>query len=182
VLGGVGQGYELTRDWFVEELLMIGARTVGAAERALELAVEWAGSRVQFGSPIAGYQLIQGMLARLRRRHRHQPGARAPGGLGGRPGPFPQDVARQGALVKLAASEAAGRVVDRCVQIFGGRGYMRDYPVERLYRELRVGPDLGGHERGAAPRHRQRDGQAGHRRPAPYRGLSDVDGGHLVEG
>ena len=42
------------------------------------------------------------------------------------------------ALVKLAASEAAGRVVDRCVQIFGGRGYMRDYPVERLYRELRV--------------------------------------------
>ena len=42
------------------------------------------------------------------------------------------------ALVKLSASEAAGRVVDRCVQIFGGRGYMREYAVERLYRELRV--------------------------------------------
>ena len=42
------------------------------------------------------------------------------------------------AMVKLSASEAAGRVVDRAVQIFGGRGYMRDYPVERLYRELRV--------------------------------------------
>jgi alkylation response protein AidB-like acyl-CoA dehydrogenase len=42
------------------------------------------------------------------------------------------------AMVKLAASEASGRVIDRCVQIFGGRGYMRDYPVERLYRELRV--------------------------------------------
>ena len=41
-------------------------------------------------------------------------------------------------MVKLSASEAAGRVVDRAVQIFGGRGYMRDYPVERLYRELRV--------------------------------------------
>ena len=42
------------------------------------------------------------------------------------------------AMVKLSASEAAGRVVDRAVQIFGGRGYMREYPVERLYRELRV--------------------------------------------
>jgi butyryl-CoA dehydrogenase len=42
------------------------------------------------------------------------------------------------AMVKLSASEAAGRVADRAVQIFGGRGYMRDYPVERLYRELRV--------------------------------------------
>ncbi len=41
-------------------------------------------------------------------------------------------------MVKLSASEAAGRVVDRAVQIFGGRGYMREYPVERLYRELRV--------------------------------------------
>src|SRR4029079_10797988 len=63
VLGGVGAGYELTRDWFVEERLMIGARTIGAAERALELAVDWATRREQFGSPIAAYQLIQGMLA-----------------------------------------------------------------------------------------------------------------------
>ena len=41
-------------------------------------------------------------------------------------------------MVKLAASEGAGRVIDRCVQVFGGRGYMREQPVERLYRELRV--------------------------------------------
>ena len=138
VLGGVGQGYELTRDWFVEERLMIGARTVGAAERALELAVEWAGSRVQFGSPIAGYQLIQGMLAdcavdiATNRALVHQVAWEADQGLSRK------TLHGKAAMVKLAASEAAGRVVDRCVQIFGGRGYMREQPVERLYRELRV--------------------------------------------
>jgi len=138
VLGGVGNGYELTRDWFVEERLMIGARTIGAAERALELAVEWANSRVQFGSPIAGYQLIQGMLAdcavdiATNRALVHQVAWEADHGLDRK------TLHGKAALVKLAASEASGRVIDRCVQIFGGRGYMRDYPVERLYRELRV--------------------------------------------
>ena len=138
VLGEVGGGYELTRDWFTEERLMIGARTVGAAERALELAVEWAGSRVQFGSPIAGYQLIQGMLAdcavdiATNRALVHQVAWEADQGLSRK------TLHGKAAMVKLAASEAAGRVVDRCVQIFGGRGYMREYAVERLYRELRV--------------------------------------------
>ena len=58
VLGGVGEGYELTRDWFVEERLMIAARTVGAAERALRSAVDWAGERAQFGQ-----ELIRGVRA-----------------------------------------------------------------------------------------------------------------------
>jgi alkylation response protein AidB-like acyl-CoA dehydrogenase len=138
VLGAVGQGYELTRDWFVEERLMIGARTVGAAERALELAVAWANERVQFGSPIAAYQLVQGMLAdcavdiATNRALVHQVAWEADRGLDRR------TLHGKAAMVKLAASEAAGRVVDRCVQIFGGRGYMREYAVERLYRELRV--------------------------------------------
>src|ERR671915_1090025 len=59
VLGAIGQGYELTRDWFVEERLMIAARAVGASERALRVASEWASERVQGGNPILGYQLIQ---------------------------------------------------------------------------------------------------------------------------
>ena len=138
VLGGVGQGYELTRDWFVEERLMIGARTVGAAERALELAVEWAGSRVQFGSPIAGYQLIQGMLAdcavdiAVNRSYTHQVAWEADNGVDRK------TLHAKASIAKLSASEAAGRVVDRCLQIFGGRGYDRAYPVERMYREVRV--------------------------------------------
>src|SRR5215467_2835576 len=63
VLGEVGQGYDLTKEWFTDERLMIAARTVGAAERALGLARDWAVTREQFGAPISSYQLIQGMLA-----------------------------------------------------------------------------------------------------------------------
>jgi len=138
ILGEIGGGYDLTRDWFTEERLMIGARTIGAAERALTLALDWAKSRVQGEGALIEYQLIQAMLAdsavdiASNRALVHQVAWE-----------FTQGVDRKtlhakSAMVKLSASEAAGRVVDRAVQIFGGRGYMRDYPVERLYRELRV--------------------------------------------
>lgn len=137
-LGEVGEGYELTRDWFTEERLMIGARTIGAAERALQEATEWATTRVQGGTTIASHQLIQGMLAdcavdiATNRALVHQVAWEASQGMDRK------TLHAKAALVKLAASEAAGRVIDRCVQIFGGRGYMREYAVERLYRELRV--------------------------------------------
>ncbi|MFI8993825.1 acyl-CoA dehydrogenase family protein [Streptomyces sp. NPDC053542] len=138
VLGGVGQGYELTRDWFTEERLMIGARTIGAAERALRLATDWAKERVQGGEPLINRQLIQGMLVdsvvdiTTNRAFTHQVAWEFTEG-GDR-----KLLHARAATVKLAASEASGRVVDRCQQIFGGRGYMRDQPVERLWRELRV--------------------------------------------
>ncbi len=138
LLGAVGEGYELIRSWFVEERMMIAARCVGAATRALESASTWANERVQFGRRIADNQMVQAMLAdsvidvALSRS-------------------LVYDVAREidsatdrklvhakAAMVKLAASEAAGRVVDRAVQIFGGRGYRRDFAVERLYRDVRV--------------------------------------------
>ena len=117
---------------------MIGARTVGAAERALSLALDWAKTREQGDNALIEYQLIQAMLAdsavdiAANRALVHQVAWE-----------FTQGASRKtlhakAAMVKLSASEAAGRVVDRAVQIFGGRGYMRDYPVERLYRELRV--------------------------------------------
>ncbi|MCH6468905.1 acyl-CoA dehydrogenase family protein [Sinomonas terrae] len=143
VLGGVGNGYELTRDWFTEERLMIGARTIGAAERALDLAIEWAKQREQGGEKLIDRQLIQGMIAdsvadiATNRALTHQvawefdnsdltdPNVR-------------KTLHAKAATVKLASSEASNRVVDRAQQIFGGRGYMRDYAVERLWRELRV--------------------------------------------
>ena len=138
VLGGIGQGYELTRDWFVEERLMIGARAIGAAERALRVATEWAGERVQGGGPIVGHQLIQGMIAdsvvdiATNRALVHQVAWEADHGL-------PRKLLHaKAAVVKLAAAEAAGRVIDRAVQILGGRGYMRENPCERLYRDIRV--------------------------------------------
>ncbi|HVQ87854.1 MAG TPA: acyl-CoA dehydrogenase, partial [Actinomycetes bacterium] len=139
VLGDVGQGYELIRDWFVEERLMIGARTVGASARALRESVEFAQGRVQGGRPIIEHQLIQAMLADMvvdttaARALVYQAGWEAESGQLDR-----KALHAKAAVVKLAASEAAGRVIDKAVQIHGGRGYMRDVAVERLYRELRV--------------------------------------------
>ncbi|WCD84027.1 Acryloyl-CoA reductase (NADH) [Streptomyces xanthophaeus] len=139
VLGEIGQGYDITRSWFTEERLMIAARTVGAAERALELARDWAVGRRQFGSPIADFQLVQGMLAdcavdiAVNRAYTHQVAWEVDEGLTDR-----KTLHAKAAIAKLSASEASGRVIDRCLQIFGGRGYDRSYPVERLYRELRV--------------------------------------------
>jgi alkylation response protein AidB-like acyl-CoA dehydrogenase len=139
VLGGVGHGLELTKDWFVEERLMIGARTVGAATRALELALGYADERRQFGRPIADFQAVGFMLADMAAEL-----AAAKSLLyrvcweAARGGADRKRIHAQASAVKLVCSETAGRIADRAVQIFGGRGYMRDQPVERLYRELRV--------------------------------------------
>jgi acyl-CoA dehydrogenase len=138
VLGQIGGGYDLTRDWFTEERLMIAARTIGAAERALALATDWAQRREQGGARLIEHQMIKAMLAdsaaeiAINRAYTHQVAWEFDQG-GDR-----KTLHAKAAMTKLAASEASGRVVDRAVQIFGGRGYMREQPVERLYRELRV--------------------------------------------
>jgi acyl-CoA dehydrogenase len=138
VLGEIGEGYELTRDWFVEERLMIAARALGASARALSLANRWANERVQFGKPIADNQMIGAMIAdsacdiALNRALTYQVAWEADNGMSRK------ELHAKAAMVKLAGAEAAGRVIDRAVQIFGGRGYMREQPVERLYRDIRV--------------------------------------------
>ena len=138
ILGEIGGGYELTREWFVEERLMIAARAAGAAERALRLARDWACERIQGGRRLADHQIIQAMIAdsacdiALPKAWTYQVAWEADAGL-------PRKLLHaKAAMAKLTASEAAGRVIDRAVQIFGGRGYMRENPVERLYREIRV--------------------------------------------
>lgn len=138
VLGAVGQGISLTRDWFREERLMIAARCLGAAARAIELAHEFAETRVQFGRPIIDNQAIQWMLAdsatelAAAQALTYKVAAEIETGI---------DVKLahgRAAMAKLYASEMVGRVTDRCVQIFGGRGYLRENPVERLSRDYRV--------------------------------------------
>jgi acyl-CoA dehydrogenase len=139
VLGEVGQGFELTKDWFVEERIMIGARTVGAATRALELSTAFAADRRQFGSAIIDFQAVAFMLADMAAEL-----MAAKSMLyrvcwdAARGGADRKRIHAEASAVKLVCSETAGRVIDEAVQIFGGRGYMRDQPVERLYRELRV--------------------------------------------
>ncbi|GGJ93501.1 butyryl-CoA dehydrogenase [Lentibacillus kapialis] len=138
ILGNVGEGYDLTKDWFVEARLGIAARCVGAATRALESANDFAAERQQFGKSIRNFQAIEFKLADMTvaimaaksmlyrvcsdisesydRKANH---ARA-------------------AALKLYCSEMAGNVCDQAVQILGGRGYMRENAVERLWRDVRV--------------------------------------------
>ncbi len=125
-----------TKEWFIEERLLIAARCIGAAERALVAASDWANGREQFGHPIADYQFVQGVLAdaaveiAVNRSFLYQIAADAGA-------TDPKVLHARSAMAKLAASEAAGRVLDGCVQLMGGRGLMREFPVERIYRSVR---------------------------------------------
>lgn len=138
LIGEEGDGLDFTYEWFRYERLMIAARCCGAAERLIEEATAFAKTRVQFGQPIFEFQAIQHMVAdsatelwaaRLmtyRLAQEIDEGA---------------DLKLQHAhcsMAKLYASEMANRVADRAVQIFGGRGYMRENVAERFYREVRV--------------------------------------------
>jgi alkylation response protein AidB-like acyl-CoA dehydrogenase len=138
VLGGVGKADELTNEWFVEERIHIGARCSGAMERLLELAVAWATERVQFGQRIYDFQGVSFPLA-------DSAADAAAARLLTREcawlvdtGADPKVVHAKASMAKLFASEAAWRCADRVVQVFGGRGYMREFAPERFLRELRV--------------------------------------------
>jgi alkylation response protein AidB-like acyl-CoA dehydrogenase len=138
VLGGVGEADALTNEWFVEERIHIGARCSGAMERLLSLAVGWATERVQFGQRIYDFQGVSFPLAdsaadaSAARLLTREAAWLADNGAD------PKVVHARASVAKLFASEAAFRCADRVVQVFGGRGYMRDYPAERYLRELRV--------------------------------------------
>jgi alkylation response protein AidB-like acyl-CoA dehydrogenase len=141
VLGGeemIGKGDELQNMWFVEERIHIAARCVGAMRRLLEETVAWTLSRHQGGVRIHDHQGVSFPLAdsaadaaagRLLTYHLAQLVD---------DGADPKLVHGKAAMAKLFASEAAGRCADRCVQAFGGRGYMRTNVAERFLRELRV--------------------------------------------
>jgi alkylation response protein AidB-like acyl-CoA dehydrogenase len=138
VLGPVGAADELTNEWFVEERIHIGARCSGAMDRLLTEAVDWATERRQFGQRIYDFQGISFPLAdsaadasaaRLLTRE---------AAWLADCGADPKVVHAKAAIAKLFSSEAAFRCADRVVQVFGGRGYMREFAAERFFRELRV--------------------------------------------
>ena len=135
IVGGGGEG---AKKWFTVERLMIAARCCGAAERLLDLSRGFAARREAFGTSISQFQGVQFPLAdsltelaaaRLLTYHAaHEFDV----------SPDAKIVHGKAAMAKLYASEMAGRVADRAVQILGGRGYMQENPAERHYRELRV--------------------------------------------
>ncbi|HVJ44168.1 MAG TPA: acyl-CoA dehydrogenase family protein [Dongiaceae bacterium] len=137
-IGEEGAGMGFTYDWFRYERLMIAARCCGAAARLIEEATAFAQNRIVFGEPLAQQQLIQAMLADsvtelwAARLMTFRTAEEIDAGT---------DVKvthAQSSMAKLYASEMANRVADRAVQIFGGRGYMRENVAERFFRELRV--------------------------------------------
>jgi alkylation response protein AidB-like acyl-CoA dehydrogenase len=138
VLGTVGGGLELTKDWFVEARLQIAAHTIGAATRAAEIALDYARSRRQFGQPIASFQAIEIKLADMAVQLMAAQSMLYRVASGIDAGADRKTVHAQASALKLYCSEAAGRVVDEALQVLGGRGYMRDSPVEHLYRDIRV--------------------------------------------
>ena len=139
VLGEVGEGYNLTKEWFMEERLMIAARCLGGAERCLEDAFGYAVEREQFGERIIEFQGVSFPLAEAvsdlaaARAFTYQVAWEVTQGT-----LDPKTLHAKAASIKLFASEMANRVVDSCVQVLGGRGYMRENAVERFYRDLRV--------------------------------------------
>jgi alkylation response protein AidB-like acyl-CoA dehydrogenase len=138
LIGREGDGLGFTYEWFRRERIMIAARCCGAARRLIEEATAFARGRMVSGQPIAAYQAIQFMLAdsvtelQAARLLTYEAAAAEDRGLDKRA------VHGRASIAKLHASEMAGRVADRAVQIFGGRGYMRENVAERFYRELRV--------------------------------------------
>jgi alkylation response protein AidB-like acyl-CoA dehydrogenase len=126
------------KEWILVERIFIAARCCGAAQRLLDVAADWAKEREAFGSPIADYQgvsfqladsLTELLAARLLTYH----AAHAFDSLSNR-----KIVHGKVSMAKLYASEMAGRVADRALQILGGRGYMVESPAARHFRELRV--------------------------------------------
>ena len=138
VLGPVGGGGKLQNSWFTEERLGIAVHCVAAMNRLLEEAVAWATGRVQGGVRIYDHQGVSFPLADS-----------AADAAAARllvwdvawhidEGADPKIVHAKASLAKLFASEAANRCADRVLQVFGGRGYIRDYAAERFFREVRV--------------------------------------------
>jgi acyl-CoA dehydrogenase len=135
LLGEEGGGFALANDYLARNRIPYSAACTGVAVNANEMAVDWAKQRVTFGEPLANRQAIQWMLvdneidirtgrwANLNAADRSERG---------------QPFRFESSMAKLLCSEGAGRVVDRCMQIFGGLGMSKDLPLERWYREMRI--------------------------------------------
>lgn len=134
-LGQEGEGFKIAMRVLDRGRLHISAVSVGVAERLIADCVAYASERKQFGKPIAEHQLIQAMIADSKtealaaRALVLETAAAKDAG---------KDVVMESAAAKLFATEMVGRVADRAVQIFGGAGYIADYGIERLYRDVRL--------------------------------------------
>jgi butyryl-CoA dehydrogenase/short/branched chain acyl-CoA dehydrogenase len=136
VLGEVGKGYKVAIETLNEGRIGIGAQMVGLAQGALEHATGWCKDRVQFGKPLVEFQAVQHDLARM---DAEIEAARLTVLNAARLKDAGLPFIREAAIAKWFAAEVAGRVASEAVELFGGYGFTKDYPVEKLYRDAKIG-------------------------------------------
>jgi acyl-CoA dehydrogenase len=135
LLGAEGEGFALAQRWLGHGRVRYAASVLGVAAEAITMAVEHAANRETFGAPLSDKQGISWPLAdsevelRAARLLVYAAAAKADCG---------EEFTVDASIAKLYATEAAGRIVDRCIQVFGGMGVSKELPLERWYRELRV--------------------------------------------
>ncbi|HEY1902349.1 MAG TPA: acyl-CoA dehydrogenase family protein [Terracidiphilus sp.] len=136
LLGEPGKGYKIAIETLNEGRIGIGAQMLGLAEGAFGHAVRYAKERRQFGKPIADFQAVQFTLAQMATEIE---AAKLMVYNAARLKDAGQPYMREAAMTKLFASQVAERVASQCVEVFGGNGFVRDYPAEKYYRDAKVG-------------------------------------------
>lgn len=136
VLGEVGVGYKIAIDTLNGGRIGIGAQMIGIAQGALDASVDYLKERMQFGKPLAEFQGIQFQVAQAATELE---AARLLVYNTARLRDAGHDIVREGAMAKLYASQMCARVTSLCVELFGGYGYTKDYPVEKFYRDAKIG-------------------------------------------
>ena len=136
VLGTAGRGYKVAIETLNEGRIGIGAQMIGLAQGALDHTVAFVKQREQFGQPIGEFQAVQFQLAQAATELE---AARLMVYNAARRRDAGQPYVTEGAMAKLFSSQVAERVTSLAVQLFGGVGYTKDYPVEKLYRDAKIG-------------------------------------------
>ena len=136
VLGPIGQGYKVAIDTLNGGRVGIGAQMIGVAGGALAAATEYVKERKQFSKAIADFQAVQFQLAQARTELE---AARLMVYNAARLKDAGKDIVMEGAMAKLYASQVAERVTSLSLELFGGYGYVKDYPVEKFYRDAKIG-------------------------------------------
>ena len=134
-IGAEGEGFKVAMQVLDKGRLHISALCIGVAERLIADSVAYMTERKQFGQPLSSFQLLQGMIADCKTEVL---AAKALTLETARKRDAGQNVTMEAAAAKYFASEMVGRVADKAVQIFGGAGYVADYGIERLYRDVRI--------------------------------------------
>jgi len=136
VLGEVGKGYKVAIETLNEGRIGIGAQMVGLAQGALDHTVRYVQEREQFGRPIGQFQGVQFQLAEMATQIE---AARLLVYNAARLKDAGEDFLMQAAQAKLFASEIAQQVASRCIDLYGGYGFTKEYPVEKYYRDAKIG-------------------------------------------